>query len=200
MRIGIKAYPCFAGAQSAVAAGIAMHRSVSGDIARLSGNIRVALANLPIVRRQLSDPGRVEPHSREAADHSLHFLIAVSLIDGTFGLRQFDGERWHDPTVRALMARLEMTTDDDLTRRAGDAYPCALHAVGGDGRRYDVEALQPPGYSTDGLDENAVVEKFSRLTAENLAPAARDRIVDSVMALETADTCAGLMQALRPSD
>ena len=81
----IKAYPCFAGGQSAVAAGIALHRLVGGDIDRLA-TIRVALADLPIVRRQLADPGRIEPRSREAADHSLHFLIAVALIDGTFGL------------------------------------------------------------------------------------------------------------------
>ena len=105
MRIAIKAYPCFAGGQSAVAAAIAMHRLVDGNVERL-GTIRVALADLPIVRRQLADPGRIAPRSREAADHSLHFLIAVALIDGAFGLRQFDNERWNDPKVRALMARL----------------------------------------------------------------------------------------------
>ena len=110
MRTGIKAYPCFAGGQSAVAAGIAMHRLVGGDIGRLA-SIRVVLADLPIVRRQMADPGRVAPRSREAADHSLQFLIAVALIDGTFGLAQFAGERWHDPKVSALMARLDMTTD-----------------------------------------------------------------------------------------
>ena len=28
------------------------------------------------------------------------------------------------------MARLDITTDADLARRAGEAYPCALHATG----------------------------------------------------------------------
>lgn len=196
--VAIKAYPCFAGGQAAVAAALALHRLVDGDVGRLDANIRVVFADLPNVRRQLADPGRIEPRSREAADHSLHFLIAVALTDGTFGLPQFDSERWTDPNVRALMARLEMTTDVDLARRAGDTYPCALHATGHDGRRYDVEILAPPGSSPDGPDAKTVLEKFARITADCLTPNARDRIIENVMGLDAASSCDNLMQALVP--
>jgi 2-methylcitrate dehydratase len=195
MRSAIKVFPCFAGGQSAAAAGIALHRLVGGNIARLK-TIRVTLADLPIVRRWLADPGRIEPRSREAADHSLHFLIAVALNDGTFGLRQFDNERWNDPKMRALMARLDITTDADLTRRAAEAYPCALHATGHDGRPYDVEVLQPPGFSPNGLDTQTVLDKFAGVTERHLAPDTRNRLVDAVMALDKAISCDGLMQLL----
>jgi 2-methylcitrate dehydratase len=196
----IKAYPCFAGGQSAVAAALALHARLGGDLTRLKA-IRVALADLPVVRRWLADPGRVAPRSREAADHSLHFLIAVALTDGTFGLRQFDGARWMDPTIRALMARLDMTTDADLTRRAGAAYPCALHASDCDGRSYHVEILQPPGFSAGGfsagaLDAETVLAKFASLTEGVLAPDRRDRIVAAAMELDSAPSCAGLMGLL----
>lgn len=200
MATAIKAYPCFAGGQSAVAAAIALHRLVDGDVARLK-TIRVALADVPIVRRWLADRGRVEPQSREAADHSLHFLIAVALRDGAFGLRQFDDARWTDPNVRALMARLDMTTDADLTRRSAGAYPCALHASGHDGKSYDVksydvEILQPPGFSADGLDAKTVLEKFASLTEGHISPDRRDRIVEAVMELDRAPSCGGLMSLL----
>jgi len=197
-RVAIKAYPCFAGGQSAVAAGIALHRLIGGDISRLEGKIRVALADLPIVRRQISDSGRVNPRSREAADHSVHFLIAVSLIDGSFGLAQFEGKRWNDARVRALMARLVVTTDAGLTRRAGGPYPCALQAMDRDGRCYAVEILAPPGRSSDGIDAAAVVEKFSRITADALPPSQRARIIESVMNVEASPCCEQLMGALAP--
>jgi 2-methylcitrate dehydratase len=197
MHCAIKAYPCFAGAQSAVAAAIALHRRVKGDVGCLA-TIRVALADSPVVRRQMSDPGRIDPRSREAADHSLQFLIAVALIDGTFGLRQFAGERWNDANVRAVMLRLEMTTDADLGRRAGTVHPCALHAVGYDGRTYDEEILDPPGVTRHGLDQTAVLEKFGRVTAPHLPADTRDRIVRLVMELDLAPTCADFMQALGP--
>ncbi len=197
MRSAIKVYPCFAGGQSAVAAGIALHRLAAGNVDQLK-TIRVALADLPIVRRWLADPGRIAPRSREAADHSLHFLIAVALNDGTFGLRQFDNERWTDPKVRALMAMLDITTDAELTRRAGAAYPCALHATGRDGRPYDVEIREPPGFSPDGLDTQTVLDKFAGVTERHLAPGSRNRIVDAVMALDKATSCDDLMRLLVP--
>jgi 2-methylcitrate dehydratase len=196
-RVAIKAYPCFAGGQSAVAAALALHRLVGGDIDNLA-SIRATFADLPIVRRQLADPGRVAPASREAADHSLHFLIAVTLIDGTFGLAQFAGERRNDAKVRTLMARLETTVDADLAQRAGGAYPCALDATGRDGRRHAVEVLAPPGFSPGGMDAQTVLEKFARLTADRMSAAARERIVDAIMMLDNVRTCEHLMRALAP--
>ena len=198
MRSAIKVFPCFAGGQSAVTAGIALHRLVGGNVDQFKA-IRVTLADLPIVRRWLADPGRIEPHSREAADHSLHFLIAVALSDGTFGLRQFDNARWNDPKVRAMMARLGIATDADLARRAAEAYPCAIHAVGRDGRPYDVEVLQPPGFSPDGLDTATVLEKFARVTEGHLRPDARNAVLDAVLGLDRAMSCAGLMDLLVPA-
>ncbi len=198
MHTAIKVFPCFAGGQSAVAAGIALHRLVGGNVDQLNA-IRVTLADLPIVRRWLADPGRIEPHSREAADHSLHFLIAVALNDGTFGLRQFDNARWNDPKARAMMARLDITTDADLARRAAEAYPCAVHAVGRDGRPYDVEVLRPPGFSPDGLDTATALEKFARVTEGHLRPDARNAVLDAVLGLDRATSCAGLMHLLVPA-
>jgi 2-methylcitrate dehydratase len=195
MHSAIKAYPCFAGGQSAVAAAIALHRRVGGNVEQLK-TIRVALADLPMVRRWLADPGRIDPRSREAADHSLHFLIAVALNDGTFGLRQFDNARWNDAKMRALMARLDITTGADLTRRAGEAYPCAIHATGHDGQPYDVEILEPPGFSPNGLDTQTVLDKFARVTERHLAPDTQSRIVGAVMALDKAISCDGLMRLL----
>jgi 2-methylcitrate dehydratase len=194
--IAVKAFPCFAGAQSAVAAALALHRQVGGDIGRLEGKIRVMLADLPIVRRQMSDPGRVKPQSREAADHSLQYLIAVALIDGSFGLKQFEGERWTDPQVVALMERLDMTTDSELARRASRFYPCAMQATDRSGATHEVEVLRPPGVSPDGLDAAGITEKFARLTEEALTPRQRDRIVDAVMNLDTASRCDQLIQML----
>ena len=199
MRSAIKIFPCFAGGQSAVAAGIALHRRVAGNVDQLN-TIRVALADLPIVRRWLADPGRIAPRSREAADHSLHFLIAVALNDGAFGLHQFDNARWLDPKVRALMARLDMTTDADLTRRGGEAYPCTIHAIGKDGRPYNVESLRPPGFSPDALDATTVLDKFARVTEGHLRPDARNSVIDAVLGLDRATSCAGLTRLLVPGD
>jgi len=94
------------------------------------------------------------------------------------------------------MARLDITTSAELTRRAGEAYPCAIHATGHDGQPYDAEILEPPGFSPDGLDTRTVLDKFASITERHLAPDAQSRIVDAVMALDKAISCDGLMRLL----
>ena len=56
--------------------------------------------------------------------------------------------------------------------------------------------LDPPGFSRHGLDADAVTDKFHAITANRLPQAARDRIVESVMALDRAPSVADLIAAL----
>jgi 2-methylcitrate dehydratase len=199
----VKAYPCLATGQSIVHAGLDIHRQIGGDIGRL-GNVTVAIADTPSLRRQKDDAGRIDPRSREAADHSFNFLAAVAMVDGAFGLAQFANERWNDATVRAVMGRLQIVCDKTLNARSPGGFPCAIRAHGTDGKDYQAEVLDPPGFSRHRLDAAAVTEKFHRITANRLPPAARERIVASVMALEAspsvADVIAALMAANTPCD
>jgi 2-methylcitrate dehydratase len=197
MAANVKAFPCLATGQSVVAAGIEMHRRLGGKLDGLSG-FKLVIPDTPGLRRQKDDPGRIKPASREAADHSFNFLAAVALIDGEFGLAQFDGERWNDPQVCALMARLEIVNDSAWNSRAPDSYPCSLQVRTEDGREQVVDVLYPPGFSRGRLDAGTVIEKFDALTAPHLAQGARERIVEAVMAFDQSPSCAELMNALAP--
>jgi 2-methylcitrate dehydratase len=195
MRANIKAYPCLATGQAIVAAGIALHEKIKGEVDRLR-HIRVAMADMSFLRRQKDDPGRINPTSREAADHSFNFLAAVSLIDGDFGLAQFDNERWNDPKVRAVMAKLEIAVDAELNRRSPGSFPCTMTARDVEGREIMVETLDPPGFSRHGLDEADVTRKFNAITSSHLDAASRSRIIDAALSLDRSPSCAGLTQAL----
>src|SRR5262249_36445375 len=166
-----------------------------GAVDRLS-RFRLVIPDTPGLRRQKDDPGRIKPASREAADHSFNFLAAVALIDGEFGLAQFDGERWNDPKVCALMARLEIVDDSACNRRCPDSYPCSLEVRTEDGREEVAEVPYPPGFSRGQLEAETVIKKFGALTAPYLAQRVRDRIIEAVMALDESASCAELMAAL----
>jgi 2-methylcitrate dehydratase len=195
MRAHIKAYPCLATGQAIVAAGIALHEKIGGQVDRLR-HVRVAMADMPSLRQQKDDPGRINPASREAADHSFNFLAAVSLLDGEFGLAQFDNERWNDPEVRSVMARLEMAVDAGLNRHAPGSFPCTMTARDVDGCEIVVEVPDPPGFSRHGLDEAAVIRKFNAITAPHLDDDARARIVDKTLGLDRELSYAELATAL----
>lgn len=196
MRASVKTYPCLATGQAAVAAALRLRELAGGDIDGLQ-SIEVVMADWPIVQKQQVDPDRVSPKSREAADHSFNFLVAAPLLDGEFGLRQYENERWLDPKVVALMARLKMRTEADLSARAPGAYPCRLEARTRDGRPLAAEVLFPPGFSRGGLDAASVVEKFHAVTAPHAGATARDRIVAAASALDAAASIEALMAASR---
>jgi 2-methylcitrate dehydratase len=175
-----------------------MHHRLRGMVDGLRA-FRLIIPDTPGLRRQKVDPGRIKPLSREAADHSFNFLAAVSLIDGAFGLAQFEDERWTDPKVCALMAQLEIVNDSAWNTRAPDSYPCSLEVRTQDGRDELVEVPYPPGFSRGRLDTETVVKKFHGLTASILAQDARDRIIERVMALDESPSCTDLMESVAAS-
>jgi 2-methylcitrate dehydratase len=154
------------------------------------------MADMPFLRRQKDDPGRIDPTSREAADHSFNFLAAVALIDGAFGLAQFENERWNDPRVRAVMARLDIAIDAQLNARSPGSFPCRMEAMSDDGKVLVADVPDPPGFSRHGLDAAAVTAKFNAITATHLDAGSRAHIIDAVMALDRSPSCADLSTAL----
>lgn len=195
MKSNVKAFPCVATGQAAVAAALDLHREIGGDASQFT-RLRVVMADVATVRAHQQDRERADPTSREAADHSFHFVIAAALTDGAFGLAQYNGERWNDPGLRRLMSRMEMTTDADLARRAPGSYPCVIEAETRDGRSYQAEVLFPPGISRGGLQPQVIIAKFNALTAPRLSVAARQDIVDAVMTLDDSPSLAALQAAL----
>jgi 2-methylcitrate dehydratase len=191
----IKAFPCLATGQGIVAAGIDLHDKVNGDIDRLK-HISVAIADTPQLQRQKDDPGRVDPQSREAADHSFNFLAAVAIVDGEFGLDSFDNERWNDAKVRAVMERLEIVCDGTLNARSPGAFPCSMRAKDAGGQEIVAESIDPPGFSRHGVDANAVIKKFNSNTHPWLDAAGRQRVIDAAMALDKSSSIDDLTKAI----
>ncbi len=195
MHAHVKAYPCINTGQSAVAAALKLHGMIEGRAADLA-RIEVTMADYKVTKRHQEDPARIRPLSREAADHSFPFLVAVALIDGAFGVAQFDDERWHDDKVKALMAKIVLRRDARWNARAPGTYPCSIRAWDASGRFVEVEVPYPPGFSQDGLDAAAVIAKFHAVTAPILTREEQQRIVDRVMEFDHSLSADALDEAI----
>ena len=62
-----------------------------------------------------SHPSKWDPQTRESADHSLPYLLAIALVDGTITLDSFLPERISDPSLRPLMARITVNENPEYT-------------------------------------------------------------------------------------
>ena len=167
----IKAYPCFAGGQSAVAAAIALHRLVDGNVDRLA-SIRVGARRLA---HRAPAACRSRPRSRRARARppttACSFSSRLRSSTALSALRQFDNERWNDPKV----ARADGAPGDERPTpiwRAAPAKPIrapSTRPAATAGTMTSKFSLRPAS-RRDGLDPQTVLEKFTRVTATHLSP------------------------------
>ena len=199
MMSSVKAYPCLATGQTVAAAAAQLHEKIGGKAGGRIGTIRsitVTMTDSPVIRRQQTDPGRLDPHSREAADHSFPFIAAIALIEGRLTPRDYDGERWNAADVRGLMGRMRFDTDAALGARNPEGYPVRIRLEMDDGSTVEAECLAAPGMSAGGVARDAVVAKFDALTEGLLSNTRRDHVRDMVLDLDRLPSVRPLMEAL----
>ena len=73
-----------------------------------------------------TDPSRWAPQTRETADHSLPYILAIALIDGEISSLSFLEKRLTDPALRQLMSKIKVSEDKALTAQYPEAAPCRV--------------------------------------------------------------------------
>jgi 2-methylcitrate dehydratase len=189
----VKTYPCIGTGQTAVRAALEALQEVGADPTAIE-RIDVVMADVPFVRNQQNDMSRRYPHSREAADHSFTFLPAVALIDGELTFRQFENDRWHDPSTQALMEKVNLSVAEDLNSRAPDSMPCRIKVTLESGREVTRECLYPPGHSSaSGLDSDVVKAKFRAFTKPALSEESCENVIRFALEADSSQPIRKLM-------
>ncbi len=133
--------------------------------------------------------------TKEEADHSLPYMIAVALLDGEVMPRQYEAERIVRGDVQGLLQRVEVRPREDLTQRFPEEHACRVAVILKDGRRLEAEKWDYEGFHSRPMRWDTVRQKFDRLAEPCADTACRGRIAETVAHLENA-TVAELMDAL----
>jgi 2-methylcitrate dehydratase len=112
-----------------------------------------------------SEPQKWSPKTRETADHSLPYLLAVGLLDGRITAGSFDLERMRDPAVTALMNRITVSENGDFTREYPGRLMTQIEVSMKNGQRIVESAQYPKGHSSNPMSADDVNDKF-RLVCE----------------------------------
>lgn len=138
---------------------------------------------------------------KEEADHSLHYMVAVALLDDWVGPAQYGEERIGREDVQALLRRVVVRPSDDYTRRFPETMPCRLTVTLQDGRVLTTEKRDYEGFFTRPMTWDTVVDKFERLSRPYTTADLRRQIVaavDDIEALSVAELMALLEQVQIP--
>lgn len=134
-------------------------------------------------------------HTKEEADHSLPYILAVALLDGQVGPSQYEDERIQSPDVQDLLQRIFIRPSEDYSDRFPAEMPCHLTIILKDGRRLEVEKRDYEGFLTRPMTWETVSGKFSALSERFASKELQRQIVSTVADLESVPV-AGLMRLL----
>jgi 2-methylcitrate dehydratase len=122
--------------------------------------------------------------SKEEADHSLPYLLAVALLDGQVMPEQFRHERIVAADVQELLRRVEVRPDPNLSKRFPDHHSARVTLHLRDGRRLEREQHDYEGFHTRPMGWDAVASKFDLVAAGHAGSEQRARIRAAVADLE----------------
>lgn len=122
--------------------------------------------------------------TKEEADHSLPWMLAVVLLDGELTPAQYHHERIVAEDVQDLMTKVTIVPDEAFSARFPEAMPADLEVTLVDGTVFRASADSYRGFHTDPLDQAGAREKFDRLVEPFTTPQLREEIAGIVGDLE----------------
>lgn len=122
--------------------------------------------------------------TKEEADHSLPYMLAVALIDGEVEPAQYAPERIAAADVQALLRKVEITPDDALSAQFPRRMPAELEVMLAGGEVMRAHRDDYRGFHTRPFDWSAAREKFDRLAGPFTTASERDALADAVATLD----------------
>ncbi len=122
--------------------------------------------------------------TKEEADHSLPYMVAVALLDGQVLPEQYALERIHRSDVQALLRKVVVRPIDAYSRQFPALMPCRIRITIGGGRVFEKEKQDYEGFHSRPMRWPTIVQKFDRLSAPFADADLRREIVAAVAELD----------------
>jgi 2-methylcitrate dehydratase len=123
--------------------------------------------------------------TKEEADHSLPYMVAVALLDGEVTPAQYAPERIVREDVQSLLRKVTIRPDEEMNQRFPTTLPCRIQITLKDGQTLSIEKQDYEGFYTRPLSWEQAVAKFERLASPYTAATQRASIIETVASLET---------------
>ena len=147
-----------------------------------------------------SEAQKWDPQTRETADHSLPYLLAVALVDGDISAASFTRDRILDPELRPLMQRIRIQENPDFTARFPAEINCRISIRHNSGEMVSGHLLHPRGHPLNQVTDAELNDKFDSLAhayRHSSETAVCDELRDSIWDLDRIDDIKSLMEPLR---
>jgi len=144
----------------------------------------------------LGDPAKYRPTSKETADHSLPYSLAVGLVDGMVTPKQFKQDRIDDPALPAVMDKVKVVPNEEFESLFPEYQPSQVTLTLTDGRTFTKRVDVPKGDPRDPMTEDEIAVKFNALGEEVVGAKRCGELRDLIMSMEEQRDVKKLLKAM----
>ena len=189
MRTDIKSYPAEYHAQSAIEAMLELRKEKEISELLKKGAMedidKIVIKTFEAAKTIIAnDEEKWHPKTRETADHSMPYCVAVALMDGIVSLEQFTDERISDPLLNKIIQKITVIEDKELTELYPARIPNIIEIVLKDKRCWTSRIDIPKGHSMRPMTDAEIETKFWTLTEGVVPEEIGKKIVSSVWELD----------------
>ena len=123
--------------------------------------------------------------TKEEADHSLPYLIAVAMLDDRVMPEQYKPERIQRRDVQGLLKKISVRPFEAYSQRFPNEMPCQITVSLSDNRVLVKEKQVYEGFHTHPMRWETVVQKFERLSGPYTDAPLRLKIIDAVADMDS---------------
>ena len=145
----------------------------------------------------LSDPSKYEPRTKETADHSLPYCIAVATTKGNVLPSDFEEEALTDPFVWEMLGKIKVVANAEIDALFPGVKRAIVTITTDDGASYTKQADHAKGRAESPLSDEELIDKFRANASRVMSEGQMDKIVDATFHLEDAGNIGDYMKLLR---
>lgn len=177
----LKFFPAEIHSQTSIWAALEVRKEIEKTEDIVSVEIASHEAGYTILGR---DPEKWNPLTKETADHSLPYIVAMALLEGKIDNSTYSEEKFRDPKILEFLKKITVVEDKTLSTRYPEAVANRVTVKLSSGKVVSKQVDYHKGHPKNPMSDDEVEEKFQRLTRKYLDKSRARRILDAVWNLE----------------
>lgn len=131
-----------------------------------------------------NDPAKWNPLTKETADHSLPYIVAMALLKGKIDNSTYSEKNYRDPKILDFLKKVTVVEDKSLTAKYPEAVANRITVTLSNGKTITKQVDYHKGHPKNPMSDKDVEDKFERLTRKYLGKNQSRKIVDTVWSLD----------------
>ena len=144
----------------------------------------------------LSDPSKYNPKTRETADHSLPYCIAVCVVDGAVTPASFSQDKIMNKEIRSYLPKIKVFAEQEYEKTFPALKQAEAEIITTNGKSFKMSLDYPLGDYREPMDESTLLKKFDAMVLPIAGKARHDQIVEIIMDIDKKNDVAEFMSLL----